>query len=541
MEGRTRRTHWRAAAVVIAVILAIATSWAVWDTLIRPRTICEVLEASDLRPGTEMTVEGTITNITRANTSYGPEVTLELDGDRRCPESPIRGGWVYGNPKVEYGVGNRFRTVLHFTSYRFNGDSAVWAPELAAPFPLILESMGVVWDAVSWVNGIVLLHQRTDTDGWTTYWIYTSTGDTYRPDKLPLTLRRSPSVIQSSPDLRGRASINSAALWIIVAALQYVLLSGGFHGGPIVDEMASLADGTSRNGTTRFTDVDGDGLVGHGDTLQVRLPDTGAEQGYDTYALQVGDLAPRAAYAYAGHYLLNGPHGPREFHSHSLLPDRPRLLHVGDEIGARVTSTIETDQFPPTPVASLGYEIQVGDGAPVRGNLSELPSTILGNISVALVDRGAPEVLETGDRFVLGNLPNRTYVSLSVRMMASIDWISGWGPVVGFIPSILLKANTSSPYRADVSVEFWHPELELNRTLRVSLTENATEVVREAAVVNGTLGAFANGTLSFVDADGDGYLSVGDHFDVQGSPAATYEIEVSLLFGMAVVTVAVGG
>ena len=67
------------------------------------------------------------------------------------------------------------------------------------------------------------------------------------------------------------------------------------------------------------------------------------------------------------------------------------------------------------------------------------------------------------------------------------------------------------------------------------------EVVREAAVVNGTLGAFANGTLSFVDADGDGYLSVGDHFDVQGSPAATYEIEVSLLFGMAVRTVAVGG
>ncbi len=71
----------------------------------------------------------------------------------------------------------------------------------------------------------------------------------------------------------------------------------------------------------------------------------------------------------------------------------------------------------------------------------------------------------------------------------------------------------------------------LNRTARVNVMENGTVVVANASLVNGTILTFAGGSLSFTDADGDGYLSTGDYFTLRGTTTAWYHVQVTVLFG----------
>jgi hypothetical protein len=67
--------------------------------------------------------------------------------------------------------------------------------------------------------------------------------------------------------------------------------------------------------------------------------------------------------------------------------------------------------------------------------------------------------------------------------------------------------------------------------LRATLLENGVAVLTNVALVNGTLGTFANGTLALSDVDGDGTLSTGDFFTVTGVSTNRYELDVSVLYG----------
>ncbi|TLZ72463.1 MAG: hypothetical protein E6K10_02495 [Methanobacteriota archaeon] len=531
----------RAAVVLLAIALILASGWFAWE-LLRPRTIREVMQTDPWAAGATVDLEGEITGISRVNTSLGREVYLELDHYSTCGPIVPGAAWdVRADPNGTYRIGDRFRTTVHFVAHTFNGDPAVVAPELPCPFPVLPWAIGAVWDTVSAVAGFALLYRETDTNGWARYEVLTTSGDSYRPAVLPLTLRRSPAVLAQDPGLRARGSINSASAWEGAMALQYLLVSGNFRNAPIVDEMASLLDGTSRNGTVRYADADGNGWLDDGDWIDLRPSDPGTPTAYDTYMVQVGEAGGQmVAYAYGGAYALNGRGGPRDLPADSFVTSGlVHLRHVGDQIAAKVASTLEVTRVRwgvPQPLSELTFRLSVNQTFPeATGNLVDLPITLPSGVSLSFADSGAAGLFDAGDRFLVANLDNRTPVVLTVSgaqaTLGEARWFAGYGHIIGRLPQLTLTATGSGPYLIDTGVPFWHPELEMNRTPRAALRENGITVLRDRPLVNGTIGTFANGSVTFVDADGDGFLSQGDAFVVQGAPAARYELEVSVVFG----------
>ena len=195
-------------------------------------------------------------------------------------------------------------------------------------------------------------------------------------------------------------------------ALQYLLVSGNFRNAPIVDEMASLLDGTSRNGTVRYADADGNGWLDDGDWIDLRPSDPGTPTAYDTYMVQVGEAGGQmVAYAYGGAYALNGRGGPRDLPADSFVTSGlVHLRHVGDQIAAKVASTLEVTRVRwgvPQPLSELTFRLSVNQTFPeATGNLVDLPITLPGGVSLSFVDSGSAGLFDAGDRFLVANLDN---------------------------------------------------------------------------------------------------------------------------------------
>lgn len=524
MEGAPKRRSRRIIVIVVAAVLVVAGAFAAWE-LLRSRSLAEVLAMGQWQAGSEVTLEGTITGIHREETSYGPVVSLGLDGTGPCTGENGPGA-VLGDPNATYEVGMRYRTVLHFADYRFNGARAVSAPELACPMPALLQAVAVVWDSVSQLAGMRLAYNGTQAGGWTSYEVVTPFADAFRPDVLPVTLRK------ALPFTNG--TIDSAARWTTATALEYVVVSAQFAPNLVVDAMTSLAAGVSRNGTLRYEDVNGNGLVDDGDRLDVRLPSLGASNAYETYMLQIGEAGGRmTAYAYGGHYVLNGPRGAVE-----PLPSAQRgfleLRYAGDRPGVPVTSDLEVARVPfgaAPPLSSLGFTLML-NGSSSLGDFGHPPVTTPEGVTIGYVDANVNGLIDASDRFTLANLPNRTSVVFQLtgagEVLAQQSWTTGYGRLVGRMPSLMLNPQGKSPTTVALNVSFWHPELELNRTIRMSLYENGTQVLTDVPLVDGAPAAFAGGTLTFRDRDADGFLSTGDEFVLQGAAGAYYFLPVSV-------------
>ena len=525
--------------LIVAVVIALAGILITWVVFLRPWSVQDLLLATHLNPGTQVTLVGTITNTSPQETSEGHQVYLELDhtGSRALD----MGVWVRGDPNTTYRIGDRFQTTLHFTDYRFNGDPAVWAPELVSPFPLLLRAISTVLDESSMVSGVGLLYQGRQPTGWASYEVTTRTGDAYRPDVLPVTLRKSGSLLSSSPELQG-GSIDSVAEWVALSTIQYVAISGGYSQFPTTDRMSSLATGISENGTMRFIDADANGLVNDGDRLEMLLPPTSSDSTFDTYVLQVGRTngAP-SAYVSGGLLVLNGAHGPFTILPSSRGMDVLHLRYAGDVVGAGITTTLAVTEIrygSPHPFSDLSYSFcyQGAIGCDSR-KFDNLPTTYPNGVALRFHDATGNGLLDAGDWFSASGLVNQSSSSLSLSRhsdgssIASVSWYAGYGPVVGWLPQFTLAPDGTGPWRVNVNVPWWHPEMALNLTLRVSMTENGVSVVNARGIAGGVLGTFANGSLAFTDVDADGMLSTGDYFTANGSLSATYDLEVSLLFG----------
>lgn len=528
MEDAPKRRLRRTVIIVVAVVLVLAGAFVVWET-VRTRSLAEVLAMDRWQAGTQVTVEGTIAEIQRYETSYGPVVALGLDGTAVCGgQGSNPAGGVLGDPNATYAIGERFRTTLHFRDYRFNGAMAVWAPELVCPLPVLFAAVGYVMDRISTLGGILLAYNGTDSAGWTRYDIMTPFADSFRPDVLPVTLRQAVAFTTGTIDSAGR--------WTTVASLEYVSVSGQFSANPVVDDMTSLAAGTSRNGTIRYVDIDGDGLVSDGDRLDVRLPSPGAGDAYTSYMLQIGEVGGRtAAYAYGGHYILNGPRGPYEPLPAAQDP-LVELRYAGDRAGNPVTSELAVAAthfgLPQTP-SGLQFTLAV-NGTYATGDFDRLPATVLG-VTLTFADANANGILDPGDRILFANLANQTSVRFQLvrsgKSLAEQAWTTGYGRWIGRLPSFALAPSGTDPTHVAVTVDFWHPDLALNGTLRASLRQDGLLVLGNVSLSSGTPFAFAGGNLTFYDRDGDGHLSTGDEFLVQGTAGAIFEFTVSF-FGM---------
>ncbi len=527
-------------ALLVAVAL-VAAGFVVYWEFIRPRTIAEVFAFDHFAAGTSVAVQGTITGIYRENTSFGPRVSLQLDNFSGCSVPQlgweIPGGQVWGDPNTTYSVGQSLQTTLHLQSYTINGDPAVWAPELACPFPLGLTAIQRVDDAVSWFRGLRLVYNATEPGGWLDYWIFTPNESGYNLSVLPVALRKAAPVPKGNPVFPTGSAVDSASRWTTLGGLEYIGSAGSSSMFPIVDQMGSMAAGTSANGSLRFVDENGDRMLDDGDRLDIRIPPTTAANSWNTYLVQIGGMFfGNASYAADQHLILNGPDGPLEpgFLGQPLTAD---LAWAGDQPGPPIQSRLRVASIPfgtPPSTSSVSYQLDDLQGNGVfSGNLTDLPRMTGTGLTFSYTDTNADGRFDTGDLLTLTGAANqsayRIWLWSGGSAFGMATWIIGYGiPLPAPYPTFTVQG--SDPWRITANVSAWSPELALNRTVRATLTENGNVVVANASLATGTIGTFANGTLSFTDADGDGYLSTGDYFTLIGAPTASYELQVTVLF-----------
>src|SRR5207245_6643588 len=137
----------------------------------------------------------------------------------------------------------------------------------------------------------------------------------------------------------------------------------------------------------------------------------------DSYMLQVGEVnGTFGAYVGGGHYILSGPRGPFEIIPSLPLPELAHLRHMGDQVGARVTSTTQVTRVRlglPQETANLSVQLSVNGSSEVP-RISDLPAVFGSGVSLGFTDRNVTGRFDTGDEFVIGNLTNRTAIQLGV-------------------------------------------------------------------------------------------------------------------------------
>lgn len=549
-EPQQRRSRERRFLLVLVVgAVVVAAGFVVYWEFIRPRTIAEVFAFDHFAPGSAIAVQGTITGIYRENTTYGPKVALQLDGGTECNAAEVgmgpAPGQVFGDPNATYSIGQTFQTTLHFQSYTINGDAAVSAPELACPFPLSLAAIRVVLDAVSRVDGLILAYNSTEPGGWLDYGIFTPNALRYNLSILPVALRKSAPVPRGNPQFPTGSAVDSVGRWNTLAGIQYIGILGSSLVFPIVDQMRSLADGTSANGSLRFVDTNGDRMLDDGDRLDIRMPPTSTANSWDTYLLEIGVMFfENRTYVGDAHYILNGPDGPLE----SSLSGQPAMVDLawaGDQPGPPIRSALRVSGFPfgtPPPTTSVSFQLyDLNANLLLSGNLTDLPLKTVTGVTLSFTDGNSDGRLDAGDLFTLTGAANRSGFNLRLlsdrQIFGDIRWILGYGVPAPFSSVATFTVQGSGPWRMTANVPGWSPEFALNRTLRATLTESGHVVIANASLVNGTVGAFPTGTLNFTDADGDGYLSTGDYFTLNGNLAASYDLRLTILFGQPFSTV----
>jgi len=299
---------------ILAIVGAIAIATgaiATWQIL-RPRSIGEVFSMEGLRAGSEIDVQGTITGIGRENTSYGPRAYLRLDGNTLCGGSAPWSAHLRADPNGSYAVGESYRTTLHFQAFSIDGDAAVWAPELACPFPVLHRSIAFVLDAAAGVGHMRLEYNRTDSVGWSRYDFQTGNSTGFDPNILPVDLLKALpfwEAVKGSP-------IDSVNEWREWSDVFYVMNTAALGpqnpGYSLADQMISLAAPVSTNGTLRFVDADSNGLVNSGDGLDVRFPPTASSNEWDSYLIRIGNFSFGPSNGSGVHLTLIGPAGPFE-------------------------------------------------------------------------------------------------------------------------------------------------------------------------------------------------------------------------------------
>jgi len=540
------------AAVLIAVITVFAL---VWHYYLRPLSFDEVVERK-WKVGDIWDVEGRVVNVKEVNTSYGPITVVGFESSQPeglCDRRLGANGTMHliaplgSSPQV----GERFRTTLRFVPFSLNGVPAVWSPSLLCPFPSMWDSMGSLNDAIAFHAGILLRFNGTNPEGWTTYSIVTENGDRYLPERIPVSLRAGRSFLTEDINSSVAARGWSAAMWIILATVTYVEFMGEFDNSPELDRMTSLADENSTNGRLHFIDRDADGWVGNGDEMRVHIPGTNHEGVYETYFLSLGGIMNSTAYAGGGKLLLNGPKGPYEVFLPQ--PEWVQLFHAGDVVNGTVSSTLEVSSVefgPPRPYSDYGINLcRHWEDCLVKDlRLSNGTARLPGGAFFEFFDHNADGLLDGGDRFVASGLKNRTRLNLiivgpgawGVGEHGELEWITGYGHVVGTFRSFQSSVSPGPPYTLNVDGGWWHPALDLDGPITVSLWQNSSLVLENATIPNGTQLIFPNGTLSYMDNDADGMFGSEDHFLLQGEVGRKYRLEVQVLWSNSIYGAEVG-
>lgn len=524
---------------IIVAVIVIMSMFYIY-VLSGPLTVDE-LASRHFEPGDVVDLVGNIAEIEEFNTNYGLFYQITLEGIDLLP--------FMLDTNKEYCVGDEIQITLHFEEIQFKGNKFLAAKEFPQHiiFPNMLRS---AVDAISFTYGIYLKQTSTDGKGNTQYEVFTCDEEGYPLDLFNVNLGKNEVEFNASNylnDLWEDSDPDFIKPLVSYIRTEYVFVSGWIgsvgEDGKAVDFMEPLEDGVSGNGSIEFIDMNTNGLIDDHDIFNVYIPPTPDENTFDTYFLTIG-----CGYDFAGgyKYILNWYNGT--FEGYSETDDKRNLLalsYVSDEInGSLVDTTLRVSRNiigEPQPYNDYNFSLTSGWGY-IEYPISEGVTTLDDGVSVEYIDSNKNTLLDVDDLFIIRGLENQTSVELSIHSVSTYalvvhyDFIVGYGPILGNLPEITLEnkgllAESGNQYQVNVSVPFRHPELALNKTLKLSLSQDTLVLLKNIYLIDGVIGSYDGKNITFVDADNDSYLSTNDYFVVDCASDSTYLLELSLLFG----------
>lgn len=481
-------------------------------------------------PGDRATVVGRVLNHTLVFTSYGPFTLLSLEGDDLTVDATLA---LPGDLRARHPVGGVASIPVHFRAYTYNGNGFTWADEGFAPVGMIL-SFSVVFSAVSAVAGVPILAERGPA------------GDRLRiyvPHAFPL------DAFTASLTRAGFPYVSETGL------LSTLEPPAGAE-----DRMVPLRHGSSENATFRFLDENTNGQLDWGDAFELNVPATQSPTALDTYILAIH--GPVAGFVYVvvrerGPLLfyLGETFEATTYHALTMPPD--------ETVGASCASRVEVARFVGDPAPTADYAVRLTDstmGTVLAEVPADRPVTVLpGGGRMRYEDLGAVGLLDEGDAWAIEGLTNLTRYDFALlrapdrERVAGVTWVCGIGQNIASRPRITLRAPTPDPGDpqatiVEVATVEWMPagnlfdyrvELERDGARLLPATGLPARLVPQVlppppvdpVLPVGPSEDGAGTWLTFVDADGNGYLTPGDRFRVN-STAASSEYRLLLYYGI---------
>jgi hypothetical protein len=510
--------------IIIGIILIL--SFTTWFFVFRVLTL-EQVAAQYFNPGDEVRVGGTITDIERFNTTYGPLTLITLDHYENVSQLYK----IAVDNDMEYRIGEWFQTIFHFKEYDFNGNKIITAKELYLSYMLSVP-LSIVMDSVSFLAGFRLNYISTDTSGISEYEVFTAHGDEYPLDQFNVSIKKG---VKHSDESATHQTFP------VIFGLEYLYLSGDYGDSETIDFMESLEDLVSQNETIEFIDANSNNVLDDGDRFKFNIPPTENEFSIETYFISIGGGMPGSrGYAYGHKYLVNWHKGPYEYSDIREIG----LNHISNEInGTLANTTIEISWMHDSvvrPYDNFNYAIEFEDfEGKLTGQIQERivaigTEHIVDNVYVEYVDANGNTLLDIDDLFVISGVENQTKVTFKIierfedNGYGVINFIAGYSNIIGRLPTITLEnagpvQGNPDLYRVSVTTSHWHPQLIVNSTLRLLITNNSSEVEPfDIPLQIGMTQSFNGTNVTFFDADGDTYLSTGDYFEIECQPDTRY-------------------
>jgi|GEM_PF-2773784 len=541
-ENNGGKISKRLTVILVVILLISASLFSAWYFFVRPISVDElVLRNMSLKDGDVIKVTGKISEMQILNTSYGERTVLTLNGSKLA-EDTFK---FLGNNSVTYHIGDRFTTTLHFHRYLFNDKTVITAPELYSPFLIFTDAMQEVSDSGSFSSGFELIQNHSNGKS-TEYRVFSRDNSSY-----PLNLVNA-SIIK---DVLNKDYSGTIPETIYMMTDEYSNLMSGFRLGHELDYMCSLTN-DSENGIIEFTDTNSDNLLDDGDIFTVNIPPTENISIIDTYLLLIQGPGANIETVenglfHAEKYILNWYAGPYEVENGGYSKNKLALAYVSDKLeNGSCESLIEiTNMESPATrrYTDCEFRLEIYErdrtGSYTADSFSSHFSdkTITDEktgLSLRFIDSNNNSLLDAGDFITVSGLENGSRVGLSIGMYSMktpygrILWYAGYGHVSGSLPDISFsEVIEEKQYLVSVNVSYWHSELEFNHTLRFSVGNSSGYIIENRTLVNDQISSESL-NITFVDADGNNYLSTGDYFIISDYDAASdWKLTVSLLFG----------
>ncbi|MFQ6107398.1 MAG: hypothetical protein ACE5QF_07425 [Thermoplasmata archaeon] len=469
--------------------------------------------------GDAVAVTGTVTGSTLMLTSYGAYTLLALDGQEFIVA-------LEGDQRASYLNGSWASVPIHFKDYSYNGFDYVWTDNGYAPLPMIY-AVDIVMTAVSTSMGVPILANRTDPSG--------STLNILLHHGLPLDEFNLSMYKVEGPFYMGESST----------------IGTNKHGGAI-DQIDPLRPGTSDNGTMAFNDVNNNGLLDWGDTVELNLPPTDRETRFESYILRLYGPVNGIAFVVVGDRgpLLFYLHGRDKGGSHNFLTMPPDQVD-----GNRCSSRVEVLRKIGQDFDVADYTLRLFEEQSTQPHLipAEAERSSLGGDSYGgFRDVGTIGALNVGDSWVFKNLTRGAFYRLELNDETTgtgtkIEWACGLGMNIARQPRLNLSALAPDPlnpqrYLIDVTSVDWVPAGAIHEYRAVLLKNDSPllpssgEPVRlvprpgdppDDSLPLGPSNDGAGTWIVFNDTDGNGYLGPGDRFAINNTVAqSTYELVI---------------